>query len=193
MGPLSFSFSDGVTTTTNATPGLINDLFAFYTNGAGNITYWAVAIVSPRIKILLQTLSSMTSPPPLVARRLLRERGAWAACTGVPLGIQAKSSPQQTWRRSKRLRVRINGAGAVANMPGVWTMSVSGLAGGTSSSPLYLATGPNIPVAGTIGGEGTQDYYLFDWSGGAFSATATVTGANVDGSYLFSVGAARDL
>jgi hypothetical protein len=43
-------------------------------------------------------------------------------------------------------------------------------------------------VTGTIGGIGSEDYYSFVWAGGAFNATASITGANAGASYLFSEG-----
>jgi PEP-CTERM motif len=45
-------------------------------------------------------------------------------------------------------------------------------------------------ITGTISGLGAEDYYSFYWGGGAFSATASVTGASSGGSYVFSAGAA---
>jgi len=156
VGPLSFSFFDGVTTTTNTTPGLINDLFAFYTNGAGNITYWAVAIVgpyqnSPTNTVFYDLATASCGAAPIAGK------GGLGACTGVPLGPSNQILATADLAAQQASTSAINGAGAIANMPGVWTMSVSGLAGGTSSSPLYLATGPNITgVTGTIGGRGPK-------------------------------------
>jgi hypothetical protein len=64
------------------------------------------------------------------------------------------------------------------------------------SSPYFAATGVNsqgswtvASIVGTIGGYTTFDDYNFLWAGGAFSATAAVTGANTGASYLFSEGA----
>jgi hypothetical protein len=65
------------------------------------------------------------------------------------------------------------------------------------SSPYYAATGADdqgswtvAAITGTIGGYSTLEDYSFLWAGGAFSATASVTGANPGASYLFSEGAA---
>lgn len=62
--------------------------------------------------------------------------------------------------------------------------------GGSSSTPVLLPSGePVAELSGTIGGVGSEDYYLFSWAGGAFSATASITDApNVGASYLFSGG-----
>ena len=67
---------------------------------------------------------------------------------------------------------------------------VDSLQGGPSSSPVFLVGSSAGGVAGTIGGFGSQEYYSFIWSGGAFNATAGITGANAGASYLFSEGLA---
>jgi hypothetical protein len=65
------------------------------------------------------------------------------------------------------------------------------LQGGPSSSPVLLDAALVEQVTGTIGGQGTTDYYSFFWEGGAFSATASITGTPNNGaSYLFSEGVA---
>jgi hypothetical protein len=64
------------------------------------------------------------------------------------------------------------------------------LQGGTTSSPVFLVGAQNSEVTGTISGLGAEDYYSFYWGGGAFSATASVTGASNGGSYIFSAGVA---
>jgi hypothetical protein len=75
--------------------------------------------------------------------------------------------------------------------PGIWTATLNNLQGGTTSSPLVLPVGFVVAgVTGTIGAYGSQDYYSFSWSGGAFEATASITGANSGASYLFSEGVA---
>jgi hypothetical protein len=64
------------------------------------------------------------------------------------------------------------------------------LQGSSSSTPVFLpGAEPVAEVSGTIGAQGTQDYYTFLWTGGAFSASASVTGAGAGASYLFSEGA----
>jgi hypothetical protein len=64
--------------------------------------------------------------------------------------------------------------------------------GGSTSMPVLLPSGELVSeVTGTIGGLGSQDYYTFGWNGGAFSATAAITGTpNAGASYLYSVGPA---
>jgi hypothetical protein len=65
------------------------------------------------------------------------------------------------------------------------------LQGSSSSTPVFLPSGePVAEVTGTIGGQGTQDYYTFLWTGGAFSASASITGETAGASYLFSQGGA---
>src|ERR1035438_3656273 len=54
--------------------------------------------------------------------------------------------------------------------------------GGSSSTPVLLPGGQLVAeVTGTIGGQGTQDYYTFFWSGGVFSATASMAGKTTSG------------
>lgn len=73
----------------------------------------------------------------------------------------------------------------------VTTQNLTGYQGGTTSAPVFLAGGSPIgEVSGTISGQGDQDYYSFYWGGGAFAATASVTGASSGASYLFSAGVA---
>jgi hypothetical protein len=63
--------------------------------------------------------------------------------------------------------------------------------GGPSSAPVPLPAGPPVGlVTGTIGGSDSQEFYSFYWTGGDFGASASVTGASNDASYLFSGGAA---
>jgi hypothetical protein len=45
-------------------------------------------------------------------------------------------------------------------------------------------------VTGTISGLGAEEYYGFFWPGGAFSATASISGASGAASYLFTEGLA---
>ena len=66
--------------------------------------------------------------------------------------------------------------------------TITNFPGGPNSTPTFLlAVAPIAEVTGTIGG-GTQDYYIFQWAGGAFNASASITGANVGASYMFSEG-----
>jgi hypothetical protein len=64
------------------------------------------------------------------------------------------------------------------------------LQGSSSSTPAALPSGePVAEVSGAIAGQGTQEYYTFLWTGGAFSASASITGAGPGASFLFSEGA----
>jgi len=77
------------------------------------------------------------------------------------------------------------------SIPGTWTETLNGFQGGPTSAPVFLLGGSPIgQVTGTIGGFGSQEYYLFNWGGGAFSTTASITGASSAASYLFSEGVA---
>lgn len=78
---------------------------------------------------------------------------------------------------------------AYNSVPGQWTQTLNGFQGGTTSAPVLLLGGsPVAGLTGTIGGQGSEDYYQFYWGGGAFSATASITGASSTASYLFSDG-----
>jgi hypothetical protein len=69
------------------------------------------------------------------------------------------------------------------------TSTLTNFQGGTSAAPVFLFSAlPVGGVTGSIGGQGSEDYYSFNWGGGAFSATASITGANSLASYLFSAG-----
>jgi hypothetical protein len=73
---------------------------------------------------------------------------------------------------------------------GVWTQT-DGIPGGQPSAPVFLLGGsPVAGVTGTISGQGAEEYYGFFWGGGAFSATASITGASGAASYLFEEGTA---
>jgi len=59
--------------------------------------------------------------------------------------------------------------------------------GGPASAPVVLVSGTTLgAITGTIGGDGSEDYYSFFWGGGEFSVTTTITGANPGASYGFS-------
>jgi hypothetical protein len=70
------------------------------------------------------------------------------------------------------------------------SMALLNLQGGQPTTPILFPNGQAVGgVIGTIGGSGSQAYYLFDWAGGAFSATASISGTpNIGASYLFSEG-----
>lgn len=73
---------------------------------------------------------------------------------------------------------------------GTWTQTLNGFQGGTNTAPVFLLGGsPVAAVTGSIGGQGAEEYYGFYWGGGAFSASADITGAS-GGSYLFTEGSA---
>lgn len=78
-----------------------------------------------------------------------------------------------------------------SGLTGTWTETLNGFQGGTTAAPVFLLSGsPVAGVSGSIGGQGAQEYYGFYWAGGAFSATASITGASGTASYLFSEGLA---
>jgi hypothetical protein len=61
------------------------------------------------------------------------------------------------------------------------------LQGGTASDPTPLPGSLVDSVSGTISGNGSQDYYSFAWTGGAFNVTASINGTGSQ-SYAFSYG-----
>jgi PEP-CTERM motif-containing protein len=74
--------------------------------------------------------------------------------------------------------------------------SVSGISGGTSSSPVPLPSSTVGSVSGDIGGPGgpTSDYFSFYWEGGNFAASVGVPNADVlepPASYQFDLFAGR--
>jgi hypothetical protein len=78
---------------------------------------------------------------------------------------------------------------ALAGTTAALGAALPSFAGGPTSTPATLPTAaPVVQVTGTIAG-GSQNYYTFQWAGGAFSATASITGADAGTSYLFSEGA----
>jgi hypothetical protein len=67
-------------------------------------------------------------------------------------------------------------------------VSLTNFNGGTLLNPVVLDSGLAVSqIAGTIGGFGSQDFYQFFWSGGAFSANAALTGANNASSYGYQL------
>ncbi|MGD0297805.1 MAG: hypothetical protein ABSE86_11870 [Bryobacteraceae bacterium] len=71
------------------------------------------------------------------------------------------------------------------------TATLTNFQGGNSSDATLLPSGePVAQVTGTIGAQGSEDFYSFLWAGGLFSATASMTNPPSAGSYLFSEGIA---
>lgn len=159
----SFSFTDGSvnTITSSANSG---SFFLFSTDSLGNITSWDVR-------------AFLGSPPNNVAVFTCNGSTVFNGCTNFPI--------DESYQH--------NGAATGYNQsnPGRWTATLNSFQGGPSSAPVFLVSGPPVAaVTGTIGGSASVDYYSFLWSGGAFSATASLTGASAGASYLFSAGVA---
>lgn len=80
--------------------------------------------------------------------------------------------------------------------PGAWSPAITvdtlaDLSGGSVFAPVPIVekAAPVSKITGLIDGYGSEDYYSFSWSGGPFSASATVSGAPDSGaSYVFSEG-----
>jgi hypothetical protein len=78
---------------------------------------------------------------------------------------------------------------ALSGSTAVSSATIANLPGGSSSTPVLLLTAaPVAQVTGTIS-QGAQDYYVFQWAGGAFSASLSISGASGGASYVFSEGA----
>jgi hypothetical protein len=76
-------------------------------------------------------------------------------------------------------------------LAGTWSETLRNVQGGTTAAPVSLLSGsPVAQVSGTISGQGAQDYYTFYWGGGAFGATAYISGASSSASYLLTEGSA---
>ncbi|MBV9198307.1 MAG: hypothetical protein JOY83_00955 [Alphaproteobacteria bacterium] len=59
--------------------------------------------------------------------------------------------------------------------------------GGAAGNPVPLPGTSIYQVGASIGGQGSADFYKFFWSGGSFSADATVTGADALASFEFEL------
>jgi hypothetical protein len=74
--------------------------------------------------------------------------------------------------------------------PNTTIVGLLDLQGGTTSTPVYLVGTSVGGIGGTISGQGAEDYYVFNWGGGPFSATVSISGAPSGASYLYSAGVA---
>ncbi len=61
------------------------------------------------------------------------------------------------------------------------------LAGGDAAAPVMLPLSKINSVSSAIGGGVSSQFYSFDWSGGAFAATLSLTGADQAMSYAFQL------
>jgi probable HAF family extracellular repeat protein len=66
--------------------------------------------------------------------------------------------------------------------------TLADLQGGAPGDPTPLPIGGPIgDITGSIGGQGSTDFYKLSWSGGSFAATLSLTGANANSAYLFEI------
>ena len=160
-----YSFSDGVNTwdpTNTATSGLYTGEFYIGTNAVGNITSWSV---------VLRGISGPFQFDPDYAE---------IATCGFPGCSEDQAQFLPTANTS---------ASASVMNPGTWSETLNGFQGGSSFAPALLVYGPGVEgVNGVISGLGAQDYYQFQWAGGAFSATASIADQSLADTFLFSLG-----
>jgi hypothetical protein len=150
--------------------------FFVSTNGDGNITAWSTCV---------ETLNYSGHP------------GQSYICIFSPTGINGQGQPYAdalSYNGGDGNPGPTGGWNLGNGVPGAWTESVSGFQGGTTSAPVFVLAGSSAgSVAGTISGQGAEDYYGFYWNGGAFSASASVGGASNAASYLFTEGTTAGL
>jgi hypothetical protein len=67
--------------------------------------------------------------------------------------------------------------------------SVLSITGGTQDTPVILPSGLIGQINSSIGGDGgpTEQFYNFNWLGGAFQTRVTVNGADPDADFLFTL------
>lgn len=161
LGYTSFSSTD-----TNASAELTNLIFS--TSSAGGITGW-----------------TMTAATDGFTKGLLgnSELGAFN-----PPFNSSNNTPEADFLIVNGGNISTFGWNVGNSLPGTWTETLNGFQGGTTSAPVMIGGLPIVGLNGTISGLGTEDYYTFYWGGGAFSATASVTGASSGASYVFSAG-----
>jgi hypothetical protein len=165
LGLVSFSSTDA-----NASAEL-QDL-SLSTDGSGSIANWTLAAQSAPFEngqpgnayIYVQSPALVNQQDFLVADALSYNGGSAPGGAGYNLGNAVTGS---------------------------WTETLRGDQGGTTSAPVSLLSGsPVAQVSGTISGQGAEEYYEFYWDGGAFNATAYITGASNSASGLFTEGSA---
>ena len=124
--------------------------------------------------------------------------------TGTPMTCGSVGGCQYTYDGSVQTLGEITwGPGLLTPVPGtvttlqfqgltgtVHTTTLTDFSGGSSLDPVLLPQGDPVgSISGQIGGQGTSDYYMFQWNGGFFSATASITGPpDNSASYLFAAG-----
>jgi hypothetical protein len=161
------SFSPPGGSTTSLLP------LGFSTNGSGGIVDYEMAAFPAEQLGLVGTSEAVLINPTLSA-----------TCHGSP--CSAASAVEIQWGLDTEWD-----AVSSSSMPIAWTETLNAFQGGTTSEPVYLIGGsPVAGLSGTISGLGAEDYYWFNWAGGAFSASASVTGASGDAAYVFSAGSA---
>jgi hypothetical protein len=162
----SLAFTSFSSTDTNASAELTN--FIFSTNFAGGISGWTMTAETDGFTKGASGNSELgTFNPPFNS---------------------SNNTPEADFLIGNGGNITIFGWNVGNSLPGTWTETLNGFQGGTTSAPVTIGGLPIVGLNGTIAGLGTEDYYTFYWGGGAFSATAAVTGASSGASYVFSAG-----
>jgi len=173
VGAWSFTTPYGVisSTMTGASAGVAQQALA---NGLNREAYFQVSTTSPAFH---EVLALYFAAPNNKQLGTVYSPGGGLAGSSICQNIPNQSSP---------------GCEPDVALAGTTTAlgaALPSFAGGPTSTPATLPTAaPVVQVTGTIAG-GSQNYYTFQWAGGAFSATASITGADAGTSYLFSEGA----
>jgi uncharacterized membrane protein len=77
--------------------------------------------------------------------------------------------------------------GGLSGFVGTSVQVLTGFPGGPPSNPVPLPGTSIYQLGASIGGQGSADFYEFFWSGGNFSADATVTGADALAEFEFEL------
>jgi hypothetical protein len=153
----SFNFSDGTGLILNNSANS-SDVY-ISTNASGHITGWLVGACGATCNIQMQT--NLNSPS----------------------GFQPGADFSET-------AVSFSGAyGFVSSDPGNWYNGSSiSFQGGPIDNPVGLpGNGQYGQVNGSIGGQGSSDFYEFYWPGGLYDAVAAVSSNNPEASYEYEL------
>lgn len=156
----------------------IHDTSSITVSGAPNSVYQYTYTFTGPLNFAGYTQTSQIPPTPCIILGCIPSLPGHAGLRVSPVnGVTASLGFEDTGEL-------FTGSGTLASAP-----FFTDTQGGSSSSPTFLINeGPVAGVSGTISGAAPDDYFRFEWSGGAFSATGSVSGAAADATFLFSEG-----